>query len=284
MEDVLSNMVQQGMLSEAQFQTERSFYINPKQVRPPRPDSNVPYFSSWVTQQLLDRIHSTGRVFGGGLRVTTTLDPELQTAADQAINGRLAGVGPAASLVAIDNKTGAIRAMVGGNDFERRPFNRATSGHRQPGSSFKPFTLIGALEDGISPGRTFVSAPKCFKVPHSPGEHFCVHNYENSYAGVNTITGATITSDNSIYAQLGIDDVGTNKIARVAHLMGVKTPLSRNPAMVLGGLKEGGTPLEMAYAYSTLANDGRRVWGTLGPSARSPVAIERIEGPDKKPI
>ncbi|MFL5894369.1 MAG: transglycosylase domain-containing protein [Thermoleophilaceae bacterium] len=277
---VLLRMLQQGMINRPQYQQNLNYWIVPKQVRPPRPDSRVPYYSSWVTQQLLDRYRSTGLVFGGGLEVTTSLDPDLQTAAEQAINGRLLGVGPSASLVAIDNRTGEVKAMVGGTDFERRPFNLATNGHRQPGSSFKPFTLVGALEDGISPGRTYVSAPKCFKVPHSPGEHFCVHNYENHYAGVNTITGATIASDNSIYAQLGIDDVGTNKIARVAHVMGVRTPLSRNPAMVLGGLKEGVTPLEMAYAYSTLANDGNRVWGTLGPTSRSPVAVVRVKDHD----
>jgi penicillin-binding protein 1A len=275
MEVVLQKMVQQGMITRQQFESQRSYYINPKQVRPPHPDSQVPYFSSWVTQQLLER-YPTGRVFGGGLQVTTSIDPDLQAAADQAIAGRLTGVGPQASLVAIDNKTGEVKAMVGGTDFEKRPFNLATNGHRQPGSSFKPFTLIGALEKGISPGRTYVSAPKCFRVPHSPGEHFCVHNYNNNYSGSNTVFGATISSDNSIYAQLGINDVGTNKIARVAHAMGLRTPLSRNPAMVLGGLKEGVTPLEMAYAYSTLANDGERVYGTLGTSPRAPVAIERV--------
>jgi penicillin-binding protein 1A len=273
---VLKDMLQQGMINRQQYGSQLNFYINPNYVRPPRPDSNAPYFSSWVTQQLLDKYHSTGLVFGGGLRVTTSLDSDLQAAAEQAIYGRLAGIGPSASLVAIDNKTGEVKALVGGNDFEHHPFNLATNGHRQPGSAFKPFTLIGALEKGISPGRTFVSAPRCYKVPHSPGEHFCPHNYNNDYAGIRTLAAATAASDNSVYAQVGIDLVGTNKIARVAHAMGVRTPLSRNPAMVLGGLQEGVTPLEMAYAYSTLANNGERVWGSLGPSSRSPVAIEKV--------
>src|SRR3954452_10012577 len=277
---VLRDMVQQRMITGAQFAESRNRYINPTAVHPPHPDSRVPYFSSWVTQQLLDRYHSTGLVFGGGLKVTTSLDSDLQAAAEQAIQGRLGNIGPSASLVAIDNKTGEVKAMVGGTDFEHRPFNLATNGHRQPGSSFKPFTLIGALEDGVSPGRTFASSPHCWKVPHSPGERFCPHNYNNDYAGVRTLASATVASDNSVYAQVGIDLVGTNKIARVAHLMGVRTPLSRNYAMVLGGLKEGVTPLEMAYAYSTLANDGNRVWGSMGPSARSPVAIEKVLDPD----
>jgi penicillin-binding protein 1A len=273
---VLLRMLQQGMITRAQYDEQRNFYVNPKRVRPPRPDSRVPYFSSWVTQQLLDRYRSTGLVFGGGLRVTTTLDSDLQQAAEQAIQGRLAGIGPSASLVAIDNRTGEVKAMVGGSDFERRPFNLATNGHRQPGSSFKPFTLLGALEKGVSPGRTFASAPRCYPVPHSKGEKFCPKNYNDAYAGVTTLTGATVTSDNSVYADLGVNIVGTNMIARIAHRMGVRTPLSRNLAMTLGGLKEGVTPLEMAYAYSTLANNGERVWGTLGPSSRSPVAIEKV--------
>jgi len=97
-----------------------------------------------------------------------------------------------------------------------------------------------------------------------------------------TLAGATAASDNSVYAELGVNVVGTNKIARVAHAMGVKTALSRNLAMTLGGLKEGVTPLEMAYAYSTLANNGERVYGTMSPndSTRSPVAIEKVLNPD----
>jgi penicillin-binding protein 1A len=277
---VLLRMLQQGMINRAQYDEQKNFYVSPKSVRPPRPDSRVPYFSSWVTQQLLDNYRSTGLVFGGGLKVTTSLDSDLQQAAEQAIRGRLAGIGPSASLVAIDNKTGEVKAMVGGSDFEHRPFNLATNGHRQPGSSFKPFTLIGALEKGVSPGRTFASSPRCYPVPHSKGEKFCPKNYNDAYAGVTTLTGATVTSDNAVYAELGVDIVGTNKIARVAHQMGVRTALSRNLAMTLGGLKEGVTPLEMAYAYSTLANDGERVWGTLGPSSRSPVAIEKVLNPD----
>jgi penicillin-binding protein 1A len=279
---VLANMLKQGMITRAQYDEQRNFYISPKNVRPPRPDSRVPYFSSWVTQQLLDRYRSTGLVFGGGLKVTTSLDSDLQAAAEQAIQGRLAGIGPSASLVAIDNKTGEVKAMVGGSDFEHRPFNLATNGHRQPGSSFKPFTLIGALEKGVSPGRTFASAPRCYPVPHSKGEKFCPKNYNDAYNGVITLAGATAASDNSVYAELGVNVVGTNKIARVAHAMGVKTALSRNPAMTLGGLKEGVTPLEMAYAYSTLANNGERVYGTMSPngSTRSPVAIEKVLNPD----
>ena len=112
-----------------------------REVTPPRPDSDQPYFSSWVTQQLVDR-YRPGVVFGGGLKIRTTIDPTLQAAAEQAIAGRLGAIGPASSLVAIENKTGEIKAMVGGADFDQRPFNLAVNGHRQPGSSIKPFILV----------------------------------------------------------------------------------------------------------------------------------------------
>ena len=218
------------------------------EVTPPRPDSEQPYFSSWLTQQLVDR-YRPGIVFGGGLRIRTTIDPSLQAAAEQAISSRLAGVGPDASLVAIDNKTGEIKAMIGGSDFDKKPFSLATSGHRQPGSSFKPFTLIAALEDGISPDMTFTSQPKAFPVPNSGGkEKFVVNNYEDQYSGVASLRSATATSDNSVYAELGLR-VGTQGIADLAADMGVRTPVSTNPAMTLGGLSQGLAPLELAYGY-----------------------------------
>ena len=96
------------------------------------------------------------------------IDTELQAAAEQAIAGRLYGYGPSASLVAIENKTGEIKAMVGGTDYRQNAFNLATNGHRQPGSAFKPFTLVRALADGVSPETTFVSEPRTFNLRAGP--------------------------------------------------------------------------------------------------------------------
>jgi penicillin-binding protein 1A len=274
---VLRRMLDQRMISRQDYDHAVVTVLpTEREVTPPRPDSQQPYFSSWLTQQLVDR-YRPGVVFGGGLKVRTTLDPDLQAAAEHAIAGHLAGVGPTASLVAIDNKTGEIRAMVGGPDFARTPFNLATNGHRQPGSSFKPFTLIAALEQGVSPDAVFTSRPKVFPVPGSPHEKFVVHNYEDDYVGSASLRTATARSDNSVFAELGLR-VGTRKIAGVAQKMGIRTEVSTNPAMTLGGLKRGLTPLELAYAYSTIANGGLKVSGSLAPGGEGPVAIENVKG------
>ncbi|HEX8066406.1 MAG TPA: transglycosylase domain-containing protein [Thermoleophilaceae bacterium] len=280
---VLSNMRDQGLISEPEYaRAVRQALPPPSTVSPPQPDSTQPYFSTWVTQQLVDR-YGAAATFGSGLKIRTTIDPALQKAAEQAIAGRLAGIGPSASVVIIDNKTGGVRAMVGGTDFERRPFNLATNGHRQPGSAIKPFILAAALERGIGPGSTWASRRKVFpyREPNGKRDVFVVRNYENSYSGVTTLAGATARSDNSVYAEVGMR-LGTRRVAKMAERLGIRTELSRNPAMLLGGLKEGVTPLEMAYAYSTIANGGRRVSGTLASYDMGPVALEKVEGPNGK--
>ena len=275
---VLQRMRDQNMISPSQYATAIKQTIpSAEDLNQPKPDSNEPYFSTWVTQQLVDR-YGAGRVFGGGLEITTTLDVPFQKAAEQAISGRLAGVGPSASLVAIENKTGEVKAMVGGNDFDKRPFNLATNGHRQPGSAFKPFILAEALDSGVSPNQTFTSKKKVFN--QGKKTEFRVNNYDDSYAGVTSLARATATSDNSVYAELGLK-VGTKRVKRMAEKLGIRTDVSTNPAMTLGGLKEGVTPLEMAYAYSTIANRGKRVYGTFSSSKKSPVAIAKVKDGDE---
>ena len=233
------------------------------------------YFTSWVQQQVIERYGT--RAFNGGLKVRTTLDLELQRAGEQAVNNYLAyAEGPTASLVAIENSTGEVRAMVGGRNYDESPFNLATEGERQPGSSFKAFDLAAALEDGISPSSVWTSKQKEFIVPHTGGhEHFVVHNDEGNYTGENTLINATAYSDNSIYAEVGLK-VGTRRIADLAHRMGITTPLSTNPAMTIGGLTVGVTPLDMAHAYETIAHGGRRVSGTMAEDWE-PVGIQEVE-------
>jgi penicillin-binding protein 1A len=280
---VLQRMLDMKTITQAQYDDAiRQSLPAEDDVDPPKTESQEPYFTTWMTEHLLEQ-YRAGRVFAGGLKVRTTIDPELQDAAERAIVGRLAGVGPDAALVAIKNNTGEVRAMVGGSDYNSRPFNLATNGHRQPGSSFKPFILARALDDGVDPNSTWASQPKTFYSRNGRGQkvRFDVSNYEDSYLGTASLWSATAASDNSVFAELGMK-VRPRRVAALAQNMGIRTKLSTNPAMLLGGLKEGVTPLEMAYAYSTIANDGKRISGTLAPNETGPVAIQSVEEGDGK--
>jgi penicillin-binding protein 1A len=278
---VLRDMLDQGYITRPVYeQSVAQALPAPRDIHAPKQQIiegvEAGYFTSWVQQQVIER-YGAPRAFDGGLRVKTTLDLDMQRAAEQAINNYLADPsGPSASLVTIENSTGAVRAMVGGRSFFNSPFNLATSGERQPGSSFKAFDLAAALQDGISPESVWASKPKLFIVPSPRGpEKFVVHNDEGAYAGSNTLIGATAASDNSIFAEVGLR-VGTHRIAHVAHEMGITTPLSTNPAMTIGGLTVGVTPLDMAHAYETIAHQGRRVSGTLAEDY-GPVSIEEVD-------
>jgi penicillin-binding protein 1A len=278
---VLRQMLEQGYLTRPVYEASvKQALPAPAQVQAPQEQTiegvDAGYFTSWVAQQVIER-YGAPRAFGGGLRIKTTLDLELQRAAERAIEGYLAYSGdPSASLVAIENSTGEVRAMVGGRNYDESPFNLATEGERQPGSSFKAFDLAAALEDGISPDSVWASKEKVFVVPSPRGpEKFVVHNDEGAYTGENTLTNATAYSDNSIYAEVGLK-VGTHKIARLAHAMGITTPISTNPAMTIGGLSVGVTPLDMAHAYETIAHGGERVSGTMAKDD-APVGIQEVE-------
>ncbi len=276
---VLNRMLTQRLIAKEQHDAAVAEPVPTRRdVQPPREDTKYPYFTSWIKQQVVDKLGGgqTGarQAFEGGLTVQTTIDARFQNAADAAITAWLPNqAGPRASLVAIDNHSGEVRAMVGGDNYNTTPFNLATQGQRQPGSAFKPFVLAEALKRGISPGSVWSSRKKVFDVPGS-SEKFTVENYSNAYAGATSLAAATTTSDNSVFAEVGIK-VGTKRIAKLARRMGIRTPVSRNWAITLGGLKQGVTPLDMAHAYQTFARQGKFVYGSMSPgvmarASRSP--------------
>jgi penicillin-binding protein 1A len=285
---VLEKMYEQEYITREQFEEGREQALPaPDDIKPPTLDSKAPYFTAWLRQQLVER-YGAAKAFFGGLKVKSTLDLRLQGAAEEAVNSYL-GYSPAtASVVVIENQNAGVKAMVGGPNFETKPFNLATQGHRQPGSSIKPFTLITALEEGISPYTTFESAPQYIHYGKHGQETFEVSNDEDAYLGSCDIVCATTYSDNSIYAQLGLEALKgktiqdrTHSIARTIHKMGYDDPISTNPSMVLGGLELGVTPLGWTYAYTTLANNGDRVSGKLAPRpGDSPVAYTQVTDQD----
>jgi penicillin-binding protein 1A len=281
---VLAKMEEQGYITQAQYQEGiKQALPSPADIEPPRLDSRAPYFTAWLRQQLVERF-GAAKTFFGGLKVRSTLDLRLQDAAEESVRSYLGGIPPTAAVVVLDNKTAGVKAMVGGPDFQTKPFNLATQGRRQPGSSIKPFELVTALEEGISPYTTYESAPQIFHFGKHDRETFVVHNDEGSYLGSCDIVCATTYSDNSIYSQLALEGLKgktiedrTRSIAATIHKMGYSGAISTNPAMVLGGLTEGVSPLGWTYAYSTIGNDGSRVSGTLAPEpGDSPVAYTKV--------
>jgi penicillin-binding protein 1A len=276
---VLDRMYEHGYIDATQLQEGKKQALPaPAEIEPPSRDSEAPYFTSWIRQQLVDRF-GPAKTFFGGLKIKTTLDMQLQQAAEETVSSYLSGLPPTASLVVIDNRNAGVKAMIGGFDFDERPFNLATLGHRQPGSSIKPFILAAALEQGISSGSVYTSAPQTFTFGKNDQEVFEVNNYGDSYLGSASLATATTYSDNSVYAQVGLESLkrGPRDVAGIAHRLGVKTRLSTNPAMVLGAPEEGVTPLEWTYAYSTIANNGDRVSGTLAPEPEnSPVSFTEV--------
>ena len=195
-------MRDQGYITDDEFVDYSSRPIpRPSQIEPPADDSIAPYFTSWLRQQLVDR-YGAGEAFGGGLVVESTLDLEYQNLVQDAVAGHVDGVGLDSSVVVLDNETAGVLAMVGGDNYAEEPFNLATNGLRQAGSSFKPFTLITGLEEGHSTSEIFNSAqidiPFKVKIPKKNGETevlpdlFEVNNYADTYRGPITLaTGTT---------------------------------------------------------------------------------------------
>lgn len=266
---VLRQMVQIGAIGEARatrLAWEPVNTIVPQVLRSP-----AAYFADY-TRRYLESRYGSGRVFGGGLRVKTTLDLSWQRAAQRAVRSYLGGRhDPAAAVVAIDPRDGAIRAMVAGRNFRVAKFNLATQAHRQAGSAFKVFTLATALEDGISP-RSMWDGPPSIVIPdrrcYTNGARWHVSNYADEAAGTMTLAQATAHSVNTIFAQV-VTQVGPDNVAQTAHRMGIQSPLEPYCSITLG--TEEVTPLEMTEAYATLAAQGVR---------HEPTPVAVVRGPD----
>jgi penicillin-binding protein 1A len=216
-----------------------------------------PNFFGYVEQQLVAHFGAR-EVRSGGLQIETTLDPHLQVLAQHAVENIMREPqDPAAALVAIDPKTGAIKAMISYKpDHAKLQFNLATQGHRQAGSAFKPFVLTAAVQQGISlysgfsgPSQLTVTDPRCAY----NGQPWDVHNYADESGGYMNLIDATAHSVNTIFAQL-VTKVGPDHVVAVAHGMGIHSNLQAVCSITLGSQPV--TPLDMTEAYATLAAGG----------------------------
>jgi penicillin-binding protein 1A len=271
---VLRTMLDLGSISQERFE---NAIDDPLPRRVHLQDTRGPggYFANYVIQQLVDEYGTKG-VYGGGREVKTTLDLDLQEIGHRAIARWLKDEdGPAAALVAVDPRDGAVKAMIGGSNFRESQFNLAVQGERQAGSAFKPFVLAAALNEGFAPATTFVSKPQTIWLGDKA---WVVSNYEDEYLGSTDLTTATVHSDNAVYAQLTAL-VGPRNVRQMAHRLGIKSQLNDYFAIGLGA--EAVNPLEMARAFSTFANGGRRVDGAI--FGNRPRAIASVAEPGERP-
>ena len=232
-------------------------------------DHRQPYFFDYVENELLER-YGVDAVRKGGLKVYTTLDPHLQEVGLAAMHSALPySTDPSSALVSIDPRNGRIRAMGTSSNYDESKFNLAAQGHRQPGSTFKAFVLTTAIKQGIDPYTTYyTSKPLDLDLPK--WGHWEVHTADEGYQGTINLQQATVTSDNTVFAQLDLD-VGPKAVAQTAKSMGITTHLDGIPAEGIGGLRLGVSPLELTDAYATLASGGVH---------HAPVAIEKVVFPN----
>ncbi|MGW9231254.1 transglycosylase domain-containing protein [Pseudorhizobium sp. NPDC055634] len=245
--EVLTNLVQGGMMSEGQVIGARR---NPATVID-RAEVKAPdYFLDWGFDEV-QRLAKAGKIRERSVIVRTTLDMGLQQAAEAAVESSLREYGDSyrskqGALVLIENG-GAVRAMVGGRDYGESQFNRATRALRQPGSSFKLYTYAAAMEKGFTPESVVSDAPVTWR-GWSP------QNYGRSYKGKVTLMTAMSQSYNTVPVRLAKDELGTERIAQLAKDMGIETPLRTDKTIPLGTSEV--TVLDQATAYAVMPAGG----------------------------
>jgi penicillin-binding protein 1A len=211
----------------------------------------APYFADWIMAQLSGYLGGIGT----DVSVTTTLDPALQRIAEEELQALLAESGAARGVsqaaVVILDKNGAVRAMVGGQDYRESQFNRASQALRQPGSAFKPFVSLAGLETGVyTPDTKVLDAPIDIA-------GWRPRNYADKYYGEVTLRESFARSLNSVAVRI-TDQVGPKKVAAAAQRLGVTTELATNGSIALGTSEV--TLLELTAAYAAFANQGYGVW------------------------
>ncbi|OKO96727.1 Multimodular transpeptidase-transglycosylase [Geobacillus proteiniphilus] len=253
---VLTSMVEAGYISRQEAEQayrDKLVYARHREQEQPI----APYFQDVVKQQLRTKLGLDERAIElGGLRVYTTLDRRLQRIAEEQIR-RIIDPHSAiqAALVAMDPRTGEVKALVGGRNYEESPFNRAVQAERQPGSTFKPFLYYAAIEQGFTPSTQLRSELTTFTF-NGGRSSYTPHNYNDYYAnGPITLAQALAVSDN-VFAVKTLQFIGVDKLVDTAKALGITSRLKAVPSLALGTSPV--KVIDMVAAYSTLANYGKQ--------------------------
>ncbi len=255
---VLQQMVSLDMVSAsgAAKATRTALRVQP----PGDPGGHYPWFIDALKRQLMadPRLGATvaerrRNLYEGGLRIVTTLDTTAQQQAEQAAATWRPKSGPDVALVSLDPRDGAVRAMVGGRNYNRHKFNLAIQAQRQAGSSFKPFVLAAAMDDGISPDSLWESSG--FSSNDVCGVPWTVNNFEGKGSGTMPLREATWHSVNGVYARV-MARLCPARVVSMARRLGLDVPEAQShaPSIALGSANV--TPLDMASAYATIADLG----------------------------
>jgi penicillin-binding protein 1A len=261
-EVVLRRMVDFGVLKEPDAKKLAKADLG--LIPPERRRTTGQYFLEYV-QQTLEAKYGADMVFKGGLNVYTTLSPTMQLAAEQALRdglkalegrtakGGRAGEHPEGAVVTVEPQTGFVRAMVGGYDFFRSEFNRAVQARRQPGSAFKPFIYMAALESGFTAATRVEDAPVSYAVGPN-GQAWKPENYDRKFRGSTTLQQALEESVNVVTVKVA-EQIGLSRTIRLARRFGIASPLDVNLSLALGTSDL--TLIELTSAYGALANQGQ---------------------------
>ncbi|MEN6507236.1 MAG: PBP1A family penicillin-binding protein [Smithella sp.] len=259
---VLNRMMAEGFITSEQMDAAVAAPLKLKRANPK--DKVAGYFVETVRRYVQEK-YGTDILYREGLSIYTTLDLSAQKAARDALIKGLTemeerekyekGVVQGA-LYCMDIKTGAIRAMVGGRDYERSEFNRATQSRRQPGSAFKPLIYTAAFDKGMTPSTRIVDSPIMFEDRSQPDGVWRPKNYDGKFLGPITLRKALVQSRNVVTVKI-LQEIGVDYATSYAANMGITSPLVRNLSLALGS--SGVTLQELVRAYAVLGNAGKKV-------------------------
>lgn len=247
---VLQRMLEDGYITPSEKETAASEELVLKSSLPKRTQITAPYFTSYIEKEL-PKLVSPDILAAGGLTVETTLDLKWQEHAEAAVNKTIRNRGrwerfQQGALVSLNPRTGEIKAMVGGKDFEKNQFNRVTQAQRQPGSTFKAFVYATAIASGQSPYDTYVDAPYVV-------DGYEPKNFDEGFRGSMDIRSA-LTKSVNIIAVKALIRTGFKPTIKLAQDMGIKSPLKPTYSLALGSNEV--NLLELTSAYGSFANEG----------------------------